>query len=87
MKKLIELKIWLKKFCNFLDQSKYLIYLCIINKNIMNEGTQILENEIYSYKTKDGLTCYTPNASFAVSRALAHGTENVYVEKVETQEN
>jgi hypothetical protein len=53
----------------------------------MNEGTQIIDNEIYSYKTKDGLTCYTPNASFAVSRAEAHGTENVYVEKLETEEN
>lgn len=52
----------------------------------MNEGTQIIDNEIYSYKTKEGLTCYTPNSSFAFSRAQAHGTENVYIEKVESEE-
>jgi hypothetical protein len=52
----------------------------------MNEGTQIIDNTIYSYKTKDGVMCYTPNANFAVSRAITHGTENVYVEKSETEE-
>jgi hypothetical protein len=53
----------------------------------MNEGTQIIDNAIYSYKTKDGVVCHTPNADFAHSRATAHGTENVYIEKVETEEN
>ena len=53
----------------------------------MNEGTQIIDNTIYSYKTKDGVTCHTPNASFAISRANAHGTDNVYAEKLETEEN
>jgi hypothetical protein len=53
----------------------------------MNEGTQIIDNTIYSYKTKDGVICHTPNANFAISRANVHGTENVYVEKLETEEN
>lgn len=52
----------------------------------MNEGTQIIDNAIYSYKTKDGLTCHTPNADFASSRALTHGTENVYIEQYQTEE-
>lgn len=52
----------------------------------MNEGTQIIENAIYSYKTKDGLTCYTPNVNFANSRAIAHGTEDVYIEIQKTEE-
>lgn len=52
----------------------------------MNEGTQIIDNVIYSYKTKEGLTCYTPSANFASSRAFAHGTENVYVEHYQTEE-
>ena len=51
----------------------------------MNEGTQIIDNTIYSYKTKDGVMCHTPNANFAVSRAITHGTENVYVEQSETE--
>ena len=53
----------------------------------MNEGTQIIDNAIYSYKTKDGVTCHTPNANFAHSRSIAHGTENVYVEYASTEEN
>ena len=53
----------------------------------MNEGTQITENEIYSYKTKEGIVCYTPNANFAHSRSISHGTENVYVEYFSTEEN
>ena len=53
----------------------------------MNEGTQIIENAIYSYKTKSGIVCYTPNANFAHSRSVAHGTEDVYVEYPQTEEN
>ena len=53
----------------------------------MNEGTQIIDNEIYSYKTKDGLKCYTPNPNFADSRAIFHGTEDVYIEFFKTEEN
>ena len=53
----------------------------------MNEGTQIIDNVIYSYKTKEGVMFYTPNANFAVSRATTHGTEDVYAEKVVTEEN
>jgi hypothetical protein len=53
----------------------------------MNEGTQTIDNAIYSYKTKEGLTCYTPNVNFAHSRAIAHGTEDVYVEYTSTEEN
>jgi len=53
----------------------------------MNEETQIIDNAIYSYKTKNGVICHTPNANFAISRANAHGTDNVYVEKLETEEN
>ena len=53
----------------------------------MNEGTQIIDNAIYSYKTKSGLVCHTPNPSFAESRAIAHGTEDVYIEIYKTEEN
>lgn len=52
----------------------------------MNEGTQTIDNAIYSYKTKDGLKCYTPNPGFAQSRSIAHGTEDVYIEMFTTEE-
>jgi len=52
----------------------------------MNEGTQILDNVIYSYTTKNGVTCYTPSSSFAHSRAMTHGTEHVYIVKLSTEE-
>lgn len=53
----------------------------------MNEGTQIIDNAIYSYKTKDGVICHTPSANFAHSRSIDHGTEDVYVEIIPTEEN
>lgn len=53
----------------------------------MNEETQITENAIYSYKTKDGLTCHTPNANFAHSRSIVHGNEDVYVEYTSIEKN
>ena len=52
----------------------------------MNEGTQILDNVIYSYISKNGVKCYTPNSSFAHSRATTHGTEYVYIIKLSTEE-
>jgi len=52
----------------------------------MNEGTQILDNVIYTYITKNGVTCYTPSSSFAHSRAMANGTEHVYIVKSTTEE-
>ena len=52
----------------------------------MNEGTQVVENLIFSYRNQDGLMCYTPNSIFAQARATQHGTENVFVEVVPTEE-
>jgi hypothetical protein len=53
----------------------------------MNEETQIVENLIYSYITKNNVRCYTPNGIFASTRAVNHETYNVYEELVQKEEN
>jgi hypothetical protein len=52
----------------------------------MSEGTQVLDNLIFSYVGKNGIRFYTPNPNLAQARANYYETYNVYVTKVEEVE-
>ena len=48
----------------------------------MTNETQTNNTEVlFYYYGVDGAKYYTPNVNLAVSRANAHGTEDVYMEK------
>lgn len=49
----------------------------------MSEGTEVLENVIFSYIGKNGVRFYTPNANLAQTRANFYETYSVYITKVE----
>lgn len=48
----------------------------------MSEGTQVLDNLIFSYIGKNGVRFYTPNPNLAQARANFYETYSVYVTKV-----
>ena len=59
----------------------YIFISFITHLKYMNQEIEIKNDPLYYYYGKDGLKYHTPNFNLAYVRAIAHGTNEVYLEK------